>query len=313
VTDDDLRELLTDAVADVEPAYRLDAIKARTRPGHRRRGWYAASGAILAAAAVVTAVSVVSDDNRPRREAPASDTQRTVAVYFVGRTPAGPRLYREFQQLPEAGGALAALRAITMARGPADPDYRTIWPPGIFESVTVAEDAIEIELGEWNGPRIGYSGKVLRIAVQQVVHTAQAATGEELPVRFIAAPMQGTRIAPHIDGLVERLSQNDVLALVSISDPSEGLHVNDSFIARGRANSFEGTVPWEIRAADGTVVENGFATAEGSVDRLYKWETDRITVSDLTPGTYEFVAMTDDPSGGEGRGPFTDTRTIIVD
>ena len=36
-------------------------------------------------------------------------------------------------------------------------------------------------------------------------------------------------------------------------------------------------------------------------------------MSDLTPGTYTFVAMTDDPSGGEGLGPFTDTRTIIVE
>ena len=38
-----------------------------------------------------------------------------------------------------------------------------------------------------------------------------------------------------------------------------------------------------------------------------------IDVSDLAPGTYTFVAMTDDPSGGEGLGPFTDTRTIIVE
>ena len=57
MTDDDLRDLLTDAVSDVEPAYRLGEIQARVhRPA--RRGWYAAGGAILAAAAVVTAVSV---------------------------------------------------------------------------------------------------------------------------------------------------------------------------------------------------------------------------------------------------------------
>ena len=30
---------------------------------------------------------------------PASDVQRTAALYFVGDTPAGPRLYREFQKM----------------------------------------------------------------------------------------------------------------------------------------------------------------------------------------------------------------------
>ena len=35
-------------------------------------------------------------------------------------------------------------------------------------------------------------------------------------------------------------------------------------------------------------------------------------MSSLAPGTYTFVAMTDDPSGGEGGGPTEDTKTIIV-
>ncbi len=97
MTDDDLRDLLTDAVSDVEPAYRLDTIKARThRPA--RRGWYAVGGAVLAAAAVVTAVNLGQDDGRRRDNAPpATDAEHTAALYFVGDTPAGPRLYREFQ------------------------------------------------------------------------------------------------------------------------------------------------------------------------------------------------------------------------
>jgi len=297
--DDELRDLLTEAVADVEPAYRLDAIRARTSRPPRRRGWYAAGGAILAAAAVVTAVSVVNDDGRPRREAPASNGEHAVALYFVGDTPAGPRLYREFQRLPRSGGALAALEAITTRHGPDDPDYTSSWPGGSFKSVTVRDSRIDVELDPVAREVSG------RLAVQQVVFTVQAATGTQLPVQLRSDGAE--------DVLVERAPENDVLSLVSISDPAEGLHVSGTFVARGRANSYEATVPWEIRASDGTVVENGFATAVGSVDRLYPWETERIRVSDLNPGTYTFVAMTDDPSGGEGRGPFTDTRTIIVD
>ena len=47
------------------------------------------------------------------------------------------------------------------------------------------------------------------------------------------------------------------------------------------------------------------------MDKLYPWETE-VDVSGLAPGTYTFVAMTDDPSGGEGGGPTEDSKTIIV-
>jgi immunoglobulin-like protein involved in spore germination len=300
--DDDLRELLTDAVEDVEPAYRLDAIKARTSRPSRRRGWYAVGGAVLAAAAVVTAVSVVTDDDRPRREPPIAEGQRiTAGLYFVGETPQGPRLYREFHQIEE--GPLAAIRAITTAGGPQDPDYTTDWPKGSFERVEVTGNAIDVELGP-EAPRLREVG---RLGVQQVLYTLQAATREQLPVRF-------TEDGQTVDGVYERAPQNDVLAQVSISDPAEGLHVTESFVARGRANSFEANVPWEITDASGDVVMDGFVTAAGFGDHLYKWETDPIDVSQLEPGRYTFVASTDDPSGGaEGFGPFTDTRTIIVD
>ena len=85
-----------------------------------------------------------------------------------------------------------------------------------------------------------------------------------------------------------------------------------SFIARGRASSSRA----RCRGRSATRRRRGRPTASrppsGAGDRLYPWETE-IDVSGLAPGTYTFVAMTDDPSGGdEGTGPFTDTRTIIV-
>ena len=101
--------------------------------------------------------------------------------------------------------------------------------------------------------------------------------------------------------------QLDVLALASISDPAERRVVEGSFSADGRASSFEGNVPWELRDADGTVVREGTA-------RPRLWRTSstpgrpaRSTCPTSTPGNYTFVAMTDDPSGGEGPGP-TSTR-----
>ena len=47
-------------------------------------------------------------------------------------------------------------------------------------------------------------------------------------------------------------------------------------------------------------------------DKLFPWEL-TVDVSTLAPGTYTFVAMNDDPTGGaEGHGPATDSRTIVV-
>ncbi len=63
----------------------------------------------------------------------------------------------------------------------------------------------------------------------------------------------------------------------------------------------------------GAVVLTYSAMAKGWEGRLYPWQAE-IDVSGLAPGTYTFVAMTDDPTGGaEGGGPTSDTRTIVVE
>jgi hypothetical protein len=114
-----------------------------------------------------------------------------------------------------------------------------------------------------------------------------------------------------VDGPVDAAPQLDVLNLVSISDPAEGTAYagRDAFVARGRASSFEATVPWEVRDEAGKVVLSGFATASGWQGRLHPWES-RVDVSGLPSGFYTFVAMT--AGGAEESLVSTDTRTIIV-
>jgi Immunoglobulin-like domain of bacterial spore germination len=313
-TDDDrhheLHDLLTDAVADVEPTYRLDVIRARTQ---RRpfRGWYAAGAAVLAAASVVTGVAVVNGpDHGPVPGPTTSEATRVTALYFVGDTPTGPRLYREWQLM--SGGPLAALQAITEAQGPDDPDYTTVWPKGEFTSVSIDGDSINVGVDVKHLARPGFTRAERGLFMQQVVYTVQAAVGQTLPVEFSDYPFADAPGSTTISiGSIGRAPENEVLSPVSISDPAEGTRVSGSFVARGRANSFEATVPWQIRRGTDELVAQGSAMAEGTGDHLYAWET-KIDVSDLTPGTYTFVAMTDDPSA-EGPGPTYDTRTIIIE
>jgi hypothetical protein len=297
---DGLHDLLHDAVADVEPADRLAEIRERTAaPARVARPWFYAAGAtVLATAAAVATFAVVVDD-RPAEDAGPADhhAEESVLVpaYFIGATPRGDRLFREWDEMPGDDLLQAALDRIQTA--PSDPDYETGWPQGAFDTAEVRDGVIQVE-----GGAVDVDTNAL--AAQQLVYTLQGAVGQRLPVQLL-------RDGEPVGDLLEAESQNDVLSPVSISDPVELREVSGSFTARGVANSFEATVPWHVLDGDRVVAE-GFATAEGSGDRLYEWE-DAVDVSGLEPGTYTFVAMTDDPSGGaEGSGPVTDTRTIVV-
>lgn len=289
----DLSDLLHDAVSDVEPADRIDEIRDRvgSSPGGAARPWwYAAGGVVLATAAALTAFAVVGGDGTPAGDhdghvATPSETQ-VVAAYFVGDTERGPRLFREFDEVPAGDPLQAALDRIEQPAS--DPDYRTPWTETSFGEVRVHDDVIHVDVQDavLDDP----------LAVQQVVYTLQGALGERLPVSLgdtdhRAEPWQ------------------DVLNHVSISDPAEGEAYEGFMIARGRAYSFEATVGWEIRDEDGRVVLEGSTTAADST-RLAAWET-RIDLAELASGSYTFEARTDDPTV-EPPGPDTDTRTIIV-
>jgi len=239
----------------------------------------------------------------------AADTV-AVPVYFVGDTPQGPRLYREFRQVPAGDPAAGALALLTSGDA-LDPDYRTLFPGGDAPSAQVDADPIVVSLPDesWTTMPDGMSEDDARIAAQQLVYTLQgvAQSRSAVEVQLDGAPAD-------LFGLGGELSNEpeiDVRALVNVTSPEEGGVVSGTFTASGVSSSFEATTPWEIRSGDGTVVAKGFATAEGWMDKLYPWEIE-VDVSELEPGTYSFVAMTDDPSDGEGSGPTEDSKTITV-
>ncbi|MFB9311852.1 Gmad2 immunoglobulin-like domain-containing protein [Nocardioides plantarum] len=335
---DFVRAVLDGAVCGVEPVDRLAAIQARTAEPSRR-GRYAAGGAVLAAAAVVVAVAVVAtgDGDGPTRgvgpavattrpdqtssdparleapspgptaptEAPAGSRPR--AIYYVGDTPEGPALFREFHRVGRSDAEQTVSLATTASAD--DPDYRTLWPgalddvsltgTGLAGSWTVTVPASLAERPE------GMSEREAVLAVQQVVYTVQATGRTDAGVRFTGPTVLGVPVPD--DGFTR---DPDVVADVNISDPVEGRAVTGAFTARGVADSFEATVPWRVVDGGGEVVVSGAATASG-FGRLHPWET-TVDVSALAPGTYTFEASTSDPSDGEGAGPTTDTRSITV-
>jgi immunoglobulin-like protein involved in spore germination/sporulation and spore germination protein len=246
----------------------------------------------------------------PASSEPAAETA-TVPVYFVGDTPQGPRLFREFRKV-EADNPLAEAAALMTAGDALDGDYGTAYPEGSFASVEYADGTLVATLSDnaWTKKIQGMTAKQVQLAVQQLVYTLQGVQQERAPV-VVQLDGQPTTLfgVDTADGL-EAAKELNVLALVNVTTPEESQAVTGTFTAEGVASSFEATVPWQIRQGD-QVVKEGFSTALGWVDKLYPWQTD-VDVSDLEPGEYAFVALTDDPSGGEGGGPTEDTKTIIV-
>lgn len=316
----ELRELLDDAVADVEPRDRLGEIRRRTaRPltmRERRRWPLVVLGAGTATAAVVSAVAVLSglglgtsSDSGPPATRPTPE-QVAVATYFVGD---GARLFREFQSVPATDGTdalvLAALHRLETDSGPLDPDYSTVWPDGSFLGVVLTDEAITVEVGavtrdlpSSGGPR--RSDPDVALSIQQVVYTAQAAAGGLLPVRFESGGrVPDSVLASTVGDTVAR--DTTAAAAVSISDPSEDHEVDDLLTVRGVVGPDAGapeSVDWQLRDADGSAVVAGSAPVEGTA-----WEQ-TVDIADVPSDTYELVASV---AGLEG-GPYTDTRTVVV-
>lgn len=301
--DDRLADLLRDAVSGVEPTDRLAEIRAATE-GTPRRWWVAAGGAALATAAAVAVVAVVGGqqtavDPGPANPGPsstASGPTSAIPAYFVGESPTGPRLYREFQQVVSPTPGLSGLRLLES--GPDDPDYTSEWPEGSFRAVSDPEaGVVHVALDD------GAPAEPSQLALQQLAYTLDAGYAERLEV-----------VVDRGDTAVARVTaapQLEVLSLVSLSDPAEGQVVGDTLAVRGVASAFEATVPWRVER-DGAVVDDGFFTAEGSMGtRLFPFSGE-VDVSSLDPGSYTLIVETGDASGGtEGPGPYSDTRSFV--
>lgn len=264
-----------------------------------------------------TSDSSPTDSPEPSESGSPSNGSVAVPVYLVGDAAGGPRLFREFQQV--SGDALTEAARLVDGGETLDPDYRTLWPGGTVESAEASGDVITVTLNAdaFTEAPDGMGADEARLAIQQMVHTLQGVEQSNTPVRFVRSAPEGEELPSTLFGVdvsepVKRADWMETLAMVNVTTPAQGATVSgDTLEAEGLASSFEGTVLWEVRRGNEVVLE-GFANAEGWVDKLYPWSTS-IDVSKLEPGDYTFVAMTDDPSGGaEGNGPTSDSKEFTL-
>ena len=253
--DQQLADLLRDAVADVEPADRLADVRARIPQRSSTRRWVAVGGgSALAVAAAVTAIALATGPSPTATDPDVFDdpepTPVTTAVpaYFVGETPSGQRLYREFQPVADAVTGLAGLGLLES--GPADPDYSSLWPEGSFEDQISDPEAGLVHVYLTDAAPADPSD----LALQQVVYTVGAGFQEPLEVVF----HRGDSVVATVD----RAPQLDTLSHVNLSDPSEGQQVSGALDVKGVANSFEANILWRV-VAGGEEIDSGYFTADG--------------------------------------------------
>lgn len=324
-----IRDLLHEVADDLVPGDRLDAIRAATDSPTRRRtrgAWWATGGAGLVAASVVTVLALTTG-GAPQSGGPGPADQPTsgatssagptvpspAAVYFVGDTAEGPRLFREFRADFASDDAVWAINA-ALGGDARDPDYRSPWPAGVTLSQWIPRpDVIQVVLTDAPVDRPpGMSERDARLALEQVVRTAQAVSGEgRVPVDVqVEGRVTDTILGVPTTAPLTGSPDLDVLALVSLSDPSEGMRVNSDlpFTVRGRGTSADGAVQVRIQRWEGTAVV-AERTVEGALrdDRLSSFG-ETFDLSDVPPGDYDVIATVQNPDGTVD----SDTRRITV-
>ena len=198
-------------------------------------------------------------------------------AYFVG--PVGGdrpvfRLFREFlpgtvpANATDDDKAKAALDLAMNAQPFSNTDgYLQPWSGTAIEGVTVTPKLITVTLSNAGSPGIR-DKEVARVAVQELVWTAQAAVGKgTIPVTFEIADGSSAMFGqyPAADRYNRPASRDEYyqdLAPIWITAPARDqvLPSGKAVVVKGEATVFEANVRWELKRGS-TVAKTGFATA----------------------------------------------------
>jgi hypothetical protein len=344
-TDQDarLRSLLDDAVSDVDPADRLEQLRASVRPRPRvvpmtpttrQRSWYSLTG-MVATASVIGIVALVTnvvadrspdlgpatdsgtsppsttatavDTNAPKPRAPGH-APTPVTVYYLGDSPVGTVLYRE-QRTPTAGTTPLAEAVRGLMAAPNDPDYRTVWRAGWLVRASRGRGSITVQVGSAPTQRpAGMTPRDATEAVQQVVYTVQSALGLRDKVQFVrrSRPVRALLGVP-TSRPVGPAPPARTLARLSISTPDDGTRTRPGrLVVTGVDDVYgPGVTVSLVRSGTTYLRKAGTATDAYEPDRMFPWQVVLDTTA-LAPGRYTVVA-----SAGHG-GAERDTRVVHV-
>ena len=233
---------------------------------------------------------------------------KIAAIYYVGDTAQGLRLYREFRHVTVHGSnslGLESLRYLT-AQGShsVDSDYTNLWGNGsVINSVSVAgsKAIVDLKISHLN---VGSEGEMR--AIDQLVWTLTANDRSVKSVRFTSDGEPIESFAGHVDTTVgfARERSYDVLAPIWVTSP--GAVVGNPVTIKGTACTFEAGIAWKLTRS-GIVVKHGSVTAQQACPVRSVWQ---VSLGTLTAGTYTFTAI--DYSAKDGSVTQQDSKKFTV-
>lgn len=237
---------------------------------------------------------------------PATTPTSAVALYFVGDTAQGLRLYREFHRATTGTSPITTALSKLFTSKPLDPDYTNLWPADSkVNSVDIKSDVATIDL-TFSSLNVGSESEMR--AIDQLVWTATAAEPSVKKVRFTKDGKTVESFAGHVDtrGDFAREPSYEVLAPVWITSIDEGGTTKSPLTFGGLAQTFEANVEWEVRQG-AKIVARGATTAGEAAPARTPW---KVTVSTVSPGTYTIRAFTS--SAKDGSLVAEDSKRIVV-
>jgi hypothetical protein len=287
------------------------------------------TGGTAALTPVATTSSTTSSTTSPAPSASATvpvqspsaatgaGTQVALPAYFVGASSGtGDRfgLYREFVRTAVPAGATPAQRAkaaieVAMNAQPFTNDklYIQPWSGTSVQDVSV-DKLITITLS--GSGSSSFTKEQTRLAVQELVWTAQAAIGKgTIPVKFVvadgSATLFGTYPTAQTYNRPAKALQYQDLAPIWITSPARE-HVftsGASVVATGESCAFEATTQWQLKKS-GAAIRSGVTTASSGCPLRGTWQ---VKLGALAPGDYTFRMF--EVSAQDGQGLVADAST----
>ena len=262
------------------------------------------------ATSATSATAAVTPD-APAPNAIGATTQVALPAYFVGANSGTADkfgLYREFVRTAVPVGATTAQKAkaalnVAMNAQPFTnfEPYVQPWSGTKVENVTVTPSLITITL---SGPGAnGFTPEQTRLAVQELVWTAQAAIGQgTIPVKFVVADgspkLFGTYATDTTYNRPAKDLQYQDLAPIWILSPVRGqvFPAKAPVVANGESCAFEATTQWQLKKGP-TDVRSGVTTASSGCPIRGTWQ---VNLGVLAPGDYTFRMFEVSMQDGKG-------------
>ena len=246
---------------------------------------------------------------------PASESLGSSPLYWIAESRRSFALYREFRQVPSAGGPISSAVSAIMRLRPLDPDYMTPWRAASRVTASQNGDVITVDLSVDAFANTKVGSALADRAVQQLIYTATAAAQQAgTPAGSVRITVDGAAYdawgAVRLGGPMRRAPVTAVQAHTWVTSPQEGENLTAGRLTfKGFGTSFEANFLWEIRNESNTVVAKGFATGGGG-DGTFGELT---FTAPLKAGTYSVKVSGDDASGGaEGPGAASDDKSFTV-